>query len=203
IPTRGERSPLRCTSRAYPASRCTRCRSTRWRTADRLTGLPSQGNRLELPEDLLGEPRSRVVVAALEGGARLLQHLPDLAHVPPQVAGHLRRLEGAGHPLQGVRSGHLRAGLVVLLLEDLIPEGFRGPARRVRRGDRRLRGPRLGRRRRGRGFHLDLRRGVDLHATRLEGGGQIFLGLDEALLLPGEPFSLGSESDQLLTERLL
>src|SRR5207253_10639368 len=108
-------------------------------------GSSESGNRLELPEDLLGEPRSRVVVAALEGGARLLQHLPDLAHVPPQVAGPLRGLEGAGHPLQGVRSRHLRAGLVVLLLEDLIAEGFRDTARRRRRRDRRLRGPRLDR----------------------------------------------------------
>src|SRR5439155_20448670 len=186
-----------------PASRCTRCRSTRWRTAGRLKGLASQGNRLELPEDLLGEPRSRVVVAALEGGARLLQHLPDLAHVPPQVAGLLRGLEGAGHPLQGVRSGHLRAGLVVLLLEDLIPEGFRGPARRGRRGDWRLRSPRLGRRRRGRGFHLDLRRRLDFYAARLEGGGQALRGLAEALLLPREPFPLGREPDQLLAEGLL
>src|SRR5439155_10194818 len=186
-----------------PASRCTRCRSTRWRTAGRLKGLASQGNRIELPEDLLSEPRSRVVVATLEGGARLLQHLPDLAHVPPQVAGLLRRLEGAGHPLQGVRSGHLRAGLVVLLLENLVAEGFRDTARRRRRGDRRLRGPRLDRRRRGRGLDLDLRRRVDLHAARLEGGGQVLFGLDQALLLPGEPFPLGSEPEQLLTERLL
>src|SRR5207247_5151789 len=119
------------------------CSSTRRRTAGRRKRLPTQGDRLELPEDLLGEPRSRVVVAALEGGARLLQHLADLAHVPPQVAGLLRGLEGAGHPLQGVRSGHLRTGLVVLLLEDLVAEGFCGTARRRQRGDRRLRGPRL------------------------------------------------------------
>src|SRR5207248_10576464 len=59
-------------------------------------------------------------------------------------SGLLRGLEGAGHPLQGVRSGHLRAGLVVLLFEDLVAEGFRGTARGRKRRDRRLRSPRLG-----------------------------------------------------------
>src|SRR5256886_15961461 len=91
----------------------------------------------------------------------------------------------------------------MFLFETLVSEGCRRPTRRRGRSHRRLGRPWFARRRGGRGLDLDLRWRLNVDATRLQGRGQVLLGLDEALLLSREPFPLRCESRQLLTEDLL
>src|SRR2546427_4854153 len=124
----GERSRDSSTRCACPACLCTRCRSSVCRTAEVARGLPSQWDRLEVPEDVAREACSRLVVAAFERGAGLLQHLPDLADFPSDVAGPLRGLEGLRHALECVGPGDPGFRLARLLLEDLVPQ--RLPPRR-------------------------------------------------------------------------
>src|SRR5438093_10557687 len=109
---------MRC---ACPACRRTRCRSSVCRTAQVARGLPRQWDRLEVPEDVGREACGRLVVAAFERGAGLLQHLPDLADVASGVAGPLRGLEGFRHPLERVGPGYPGLRLARFLLEDLVP----------------------------------------------------------------------------------
>ena len=98
----------------------------------------------------------------------------------------------------------------MLFLENLISEGLSGSngrddwRRRIRRGrrlrDRGLGSPRLAHWRRGR-RPLFLR--CDVDAARLEGRGEVPLGLDQALLLPREPLAFRREPGQLLSEGVL
>src|SRR3989442_11186320 len=108
----GERSRDSSTRCACPACLCTRCRSSVCRTAEVARGLPSQWDRLEGPVDVAREACGRPAVSPFARGACLLQHLPDLADVPSDLAAPLRGLGGLRHPPESVlpRDTWLRLG---------------------------------------------------------------------------------------------
>src|SRR2546427_633287 len=152
---------------------------------------------------LEGQARRRLVVAAFEGGPGLLQRLPDLAHVPSDVAGPLRGLQGLRHVLERIGPRDSRLRLTRLLFENLVPQRLHwvGRGRRGGLGLRRSGRTHLGGRGRRRGFRL---RGVGhVDPARLERRGDVLLRPEKGLLLHRELLAFRGEVVQFILERRL